>query len=615
MRLDWYRQGIGAVSTAVFSTTGNSVYVGTDAGVIASVSQSDGSLNWRRVLPAVAGNAAAPVDDVEVRLGMLISLSDGGRHLNFWKAKDGTLRQSKTLFSNLGGDDADAAITDGRRVAEAASAGVASNTFVDLQLFSLAGSSKSSEQRVAAFAGNAVNVFSLDGKEKWSWDGATANAETPCAIESGTVTDDAVIVACSNSDVIYSLDAKLGGWTIVDSEEHDRAAAATAAAVAVQTVDVEAVKTKLTEAAAITSDSVRSRLEESGVNVVHAFAPNDASSDSQTAATAFGASLSDGAFVLVNADGKVAFVREEGLSSIAQVIAVDLNRRAAAQAAGHLEKLSGTSLPERLASQASMAASLIASMPLELATILTGAPGANDGGETFIHSIGKKIVIAVGNAGRVFGLDSITGELRWSRMLAPEPTADVHVLSASVEGGVQVLVVNGGSASTVLLDVLTGSVRAESAAPAVQDVRTILRVAVAATADSGIGSSSDPHCDSEGDAPTATVVVHTDGSVAVVGDQHTVADVATAVAASGGGQLFFQAVDYDEGIVSGLVLEAGPAHTVQARELWSVPLGDGLPTGERSSVLEACAVVDSHEKIQVLGLPFANDGSYEAHRS
>jgi hypothetical protein len=263
-------------------------------------------------------------------------------------------------------------------------------------------------------------------------------------------------------------------------------------------------------------------------------------------------------------------------------------------------------------------------MPSQLFALFADAGSAAAAGETFVHSIGKKVIVAVSGRGRVYALDSITGAVRWSRQLTSTPcSTDLHVVDASFAGGVQVLVDDGasGAPSIVVLDVLTGTQRgspansgataADAAAAAAAAVRKVLRVAMPASAEAAA------ECAQTGDDHTcrarrATVLARSDGSASVVGGgEYSAADVAKALAAGAhsSGRLYFQHVDLEAGVVSGLVLEAAPGGGggLRNREVWSLPLGDARGPGALA-VLEACALVDAHEKTQVIGLPFGEDG-------
>ena len=569
MRLDWYREGIGPVQNAIIDS--KSIYVATKQNVIASVSKADGELAWRRVL-----TEPGPVDALQLHAGVLVSLSDYGRKLNFWKAKDGALKGSAVVYKLSDANDARIAIESGEDSAPV------SDLVVDLQHFAVG--QKSSDQRVAVVAQNTVSVYGLDGKSKWVWDGSAIDDSNSCAIASIVPSETSITVTCSDNDVSYSLDAKLGGWSAIDANATLPTASTSAHA---PSVDVETATAQLATAAK-QSNAFQERL--AGVSVDAAFGNSKGGSD-------FAVTLSDEGFAYVSDDGDVAFVREEGLSDIVQVEAVALDRRTAAQAAGHLEKLSGPSFADRLASQSSMLLSFVKDIPAELTSILKGA---SDVSNKFVHSIGKKVVIVLSRGGRVYGLDSVTGQVRWSRTTG---SSDAHILSAAVEGGVQVLEVANGEMSTTSYDLVTGTILSQSDSLAkTTGVHKVLRVAV--PAGEAQCSSNDSTCADR----QATVVTHHDGTVTVIGS-HTADEVVQAISSvSAKGQLFFQDVNKETGVVSGYVLEVVDS-ALRARELWSVPLGDGLPAVQSASSLEACASVDVHDKIRILGLPFANDGT------
>lgn len=578
-RMDWRREGIGIVTHAV-SSSKDTLYVGSEAGVVAALSKADGSVNWRRVL-----NGGA-VDALALKLGIVISLSDNGRKIDFFKAKDGALKATGTTYEREGSGQL---IGDG---ADSSSSSVGANTHVpaNLHLFSVGDSSKAGDQRVAVVAHNGIFVHSLDGKRKWSFDGNTADPTSACNINSVVAGPNEVQVTCENSEMVYSLDSKLGGWTVVDNvATGDR----TQNTVIPSGASAPALL-PTASAAFVRAVANSAHQDRANVDVAAAFAGTD---EDEVAVQ-----LVDGGFAQVDSDGQLSFLREEGLSLVTQVVPVALDRQTAAQVSSTAsQQLSGPSLGERLVSHAAILADFAASVPAELLAIIRGQPSS---GASSVDRIGEKLVIALSQQGRVFALDSVTGTVRWSHLVA-SPAATTRILSASVEGGVQVLVVDENH--LIRLDLLTGAERSRQAAGLSVDgaaVATILRIAM----DPAKTAPSDAESTCGDDSAFATIAAHSDGSVSVVGSTHAASDVAAAM--QDAGKLFFQHIDYQEGVVSGHALEVSEQGGLQARELWSLPLGDALADADQEpqSVLETCATVDAHEKIQVLGLPFANDG-------
>lgn len=196
--IDWYQSNVGVVHTAVYDDQQRSVYVATDAAVLASINTKTGTLNWKQVLPE-----GEQLNVLKTHNSVLLTLSEGGKSIRCWNSVEGALQWDLGTHAADKENILDNNLRNLVKTTSPKEAVYTDAVFVE----------KSEHLLIAVLSYD--TVFLIDhktGNKKWSWKPSTP--QLCFGVSWSVASPKQVFISCTNKDdqslVVHKLAIKKG---------------------------------------------------------------------------------------------------------------------------------------------------------------------------------------------------------------------------------------------------------------------------------------------------------------------------------------------------------------------------------------------------------------------